>query len=590
MGYFRILFIFIFIFVFLLIPQSGLPKNFVPNPGFEIDKDQNGIPDFWLVEKDQYALYRIENGKKGKAISIFGKGKISCRLKGLKKNTYYLLSFYVKRDGWKEGEYPKIKVFGKEIVLNELIAWGDWVRLSFLINSSSYTETTLSLIDPNLSHKISFDEVVLSEFIPTPLFPNDKVYSYYPVFKWSLPKNNFVLSYEIEVSRSQDFREKLVLGNVICPWKNSFTVDLPLDAGTWFWRVKVYKNRRLISVSKPAHFCLIPYFPIGIFGVPSKYIHIVKKAGFNSIYTGIHSIRSLLQLSKTQMNLLLTIPSELNSKKTQLFLRKATHIKNILAWYLRDEPEIWFVPPKYIWEMKRYVKALDPKHPTLITLVRAEKVEDYGPCADIIMVDPYPIPRRPVTWLSESIDRVKKLFPYKPVWAVIQAFDWSAFPYGNESRSWGRDPTYEEERCLTYLAIIHGARGLFYYTFKSKNYFIMERKRHWNELKKVIEELNNIYPIIVSPTIFPVKHVAYSEDKAIHYIIKKSKHRFYLLSVNVTPHFKEATLRLSGIFLNGRAKEIFQKRAFSIKKGLLKTRFSPYQVQVYEISPLTHPD
>lgn len=579
MGYFRIL----FIFILLLVPYSGLTKNFVPNPGFEIDKDQNGVPDHWILKKEQSSLFKIEKGKKGKGISIIGRAKISCNIKGLQKDTYYLLSFYIKRDGWKEGEYPRIRIFGKEIVLNELIAWGDWIRLNFLVSSGSYTKTTFSFIDPNLSHKISLDEVVLSEFIPIPLSPKDKVFSYYPVFKWDLPENNFVLSYEIEISRSQDFRERLSLGKVTCPWKNSFAVDFPLDAGIWFWRIKVYKNRRLISVSKPACFCLIPYFPIGIFGVSSKYIHIVKKAGFNSIYANAYSLRSLLQLSKTQMNLLLTIPSELSSKKTQIFFKKAKHIENILAWYLSDEPEIWFVPPKYLWELKRYIKALDPRHPTLITLVRAEKVEDYGQCADIIMVDPYPIPRRPVTWLSDSIDKVKALFPYKPIWAVIQAFDWSAFPYGEEARSWGRDPTYEEERCLTYLAIIHGVTGLFYYTFKNKNYFIMERKRHWNELKRVIRELNSIYPIIVAPTIFPEKHVAYSEDKAIHYIIKKLKHRLYLLSVNVTPYFKKAILRLPNICLNGEAKEIFQKRSFPIKEGLFKAQFSPYQIHIYQL-------
>lgn len=583
MAYFKILFVVLALF---FTPRSGFAENLVPNPGFEVDKDQNGIPDFWYVEKGASASFKIvENGKKGKAVSILGKGKISCKLKGLKKHTYYLLSLYVKRSGWKEGEYPKIQIFEKEIILNEVIAWGDWIKLSFLIKSGSCTFTKLSLIDPNLSHRVCFDEVVLSEFVPVPLFPKGKLYSYFPVFKWLMPQNNFVLSYSIEISRHQDFRKKFILGRVTCPTELSFKIDFPLDAGVWFWRIKVYRNERLISVSKPARFYLIPYFPIGIYGVPLGYIDVVKKAGFDSICTRINSVKALSKLSKKGINLLLTLPPDLSTKKAQLFIKKVSHMKHILAWYLSDEPEIWFVPPNYLWWLKRYIKALDPQHPTLITLVRAEKVKDYGQCADIVMVDPYPIPRKPVTWLSESIDRVKELLPYRPVWAVIQAFDWSAFPYGQEDRSWGRDPTYEEERCLTYLAIIHGVSGLFYYTFKSKNYFIMERKKHWHEIKKLIRELNEIYPIIISPTIFPVQHVCYSKDKAVHYIIKKSNNRFYLLCVNVTPFFRNTVLKLPRFCSHGKAKEIFQKNCVPICNGLLKVQFSPYQVHIYSIFP-----
>ncbi len=568
---------------------SGI--NLVPNGGFERDLDANTIPDSWFVEGSSSAIYKIESHcKKGRCVSILGRGVYACRLKGLKKNKSYLLSLWIKRDGWREGEYPKIRIFGQEFYLNNIIGWGDWIRLFLLVNSGNNNNTTLQLINPGLHHKIYFDEILLKEFSPVPVSPKGEIYTYWPEFVWCMPENPYVLQIQVEISRYADFRDPFIITYGINPRGNRLYPSFPIDGGRWFWRIKVYKNRKLIATSNPASFYISAYFPIGIYGVPLKYLDVIREAGFNSICLGGDhvSIKKSYSLAlKKGLNLLLGVPSDLNNKDSQDLIIGFRNQAGILGWYLRDEPEIWLFPPAHLWELKRYIKSLDPTHPSLITLVRAKKAEDYGECADIIMVDPYPIPRRPVTWLSDSIDKVKRLFPYKPVWAVIQAFDWSAFPYGEEKRDWGRDPTYEEERCLTYLAIIHGARGLFYYTFKSKNYFIMERKKHWHEVKKVIKELNNIYPIIVSPTIFPAEDVAYSKDKAIHYIIKGLKHKLYLFCVNVTPHFKDAILQLPDICLNGKAKEIFQKSTLSIKKGLLKTSFSPYQVQIYEISPLT---
>ncbi len=533
-------FILIVIFFF---PSIGFSfQNLIPNPSFE-DKDRDSIPDGWNIYRVYYLVYK---GKKGRAICLSGKGKISCTIRGIKKNSYYLLSFWIKRDGWKEGEYPQVEIFNKKILLNTVIGWGDWIKICMLLNSKENGRTKLSLIDPGLSHKIHFCRLCLVEFYPKLLFPEGAIYSYYPRFSWRMPENPYVLDFEIEISRYRDFRKVIKLVQI--KGRNQFFPDFPIDSGRWFWRIKVYKNRKFISASKEKCFYIIPQFPVGIFGVPLKYVDKIKKAGFDSICLGGDPFsleKKILLLSRKRINMLLSLPYKFSEKNIQLIfsLRKNPYI---LAWYLRDEPEIWHFPPIYLWKIKRYVKALDPTHPTLITLVRAKKVEEYGQCTDIIMVDPYPIPISPLTKLSESIDQVKRIFPEKPVWAVIQAFDWSSFPYGEEKRSWGRDPTYPEERCLTYLAVIHGASGLFYFTFKSKNYFILERKRHWDDIKRLISELNRIRYILRAPKIYPIESVCITEG--IHYIVKRvlegNKRGNYLLAVNSSPSPKEIEIRV----------------------------------------------
>ena len=531
---------FMLIFVFLF-PSICLSfQNLIPNPSFE-DKNRDGIPDGWDIYGIYYLVYK---GEKGRAICLSGKGKISCTIQGIKKDTYYLLSFWIKRDGWKEGEYPQIEIFNKKISLNTVIGWGDWIKLYLLLNSKGNKRTKLSLINPGLSHKIHFCRLCLVEFYPKLLSPTRSIYSYYPKFIWKMPENPYVLDFEIEISRYRDFRKAIKLAKV--KGRNQFFPNFPIDSGRWFWRIRIYKNRKLLSVSKEACFYIIPKFPIGIYGVPMKYVDEIKKVGFDSISVGKILRKNISLLSKKGINMLLALPPKLSDRKTQSLIYSLRKNPHILAWYLRDEPEIWHFPPIYLWKIKEYVKTLDPTHPTLITLVRANNVRDYGECADIIMVDPYPIPLAPLTWLSKSIDEVKKIFPEKPVWAVIQAFDWSSFPYGEEKREWGRDPTYSEERCLTYLAVIHGASGLFYFTFKSKNYFILERKRHWNDVKKLIAELNSVRYILKAPKIYPIESVCIT--KGVHYIVKRvlegDKKGNYLLAVNSSPFPKEIGIRL----------------------------------------------
>jgi len=196
----------------------------------------------------------------------------------------------------------------------------------------------------------------------------------------------------------------------------------------------------------------------------------------------------------------------------------------------------------------------------------------------------------PVTWLSSCIDEARKaVFDEKPVWAVVQAFDWSACPYEGDKREWGRNPTYEEERCLTYLSIIHGARGVFYYTFKGGNYYIKDYPKHWEEVKRVVQELNQIYPLLLAPD-NSADGLA-TENSSIHCglkVVDKElssgiiKEGSYLIAVNVAHKPVRTTFTLPSFF-NGKARVLFEERSILIEKGTLSDRFAPYEVHIYSV-------
>jgi hypothetical protein len=105
-----------------------------------------------------------------------------------------------------------------------------------------------------------------------------------------------------------------------------------------------------------------------------------------------------------------------------------------------------------------------------------------------------------MTWLSDSIDESSKSMSNKgkQVWAVIQAFSWSYFRDSPILKN-AKNPTLEEERCLTYLAIVHGAKGILYYTYRGGKYEIKDFPEHWNDVKKIASELNILSPVLTAP-------------------------------------------------------------------------------------------
>ena len=80
----------------------------------------------------------------------------------------------------------------------------------------------------------------------------------------------------------------------------------------------------------------------------------------------------------------------------------------------------------------------------------------YADALDIVMADPYPVPDSPITMVGDAAGQLAAEFAgRKPVWIVPQAFG------GGEW--WGREPSLQELRSMTYQSIIKGARGIQYF-------------------------------------------------------------------------------------------------------------------------------
>jgi hypothetical protein len=539
--------------------------NLIENGNFE-----HGIPNNWI----KYGNIKLEDGYKGKAISISGKGMILFRVTGIEPNKYYLFSFLIKRDGFKDGEYPIISIFGKYFYINELFSWGRWVKLSFFIKSKNNVGE-IKLINPGLSHKLYFDEIRLIEFRVNPIYPKDRgiVSDIWPKFSYNIPKTEHILRIRIDISKDINFKDKISLRSFNIEG-STISLKRSLDRGLWYWRIHVYKGKEEICKSDIQSFYFVPFFPIGIYSAEIEAFKELKEIGFNSVQSYSRNIdfieKFVFSAKKNDLKAMIMIPKEVWRRDPSQFFKNMRNSKSILAWYLEDEPEGRGIPPSYIFRLRRYLKIMDSNHPTSLVILRSKKAYDYGEVVDIIMVDPYPIPNMPIKWLSDSIDEA--ISYKKNVWAVIQAFNW-----GSMGRD-GRDPTYEEMRCLTYLAIVHGAKGIFYYTYKGSKYKIKEHEGIWNGLKRIISELKYIYPLL---TVKNVSHKLRS-NKEIDFIVKEFNKKKYIIAVNKINKPIEA-LFWGKTLLKKRVRVLFENRILNIKDGILRDHFDPYGVHVYLI-------
>jgi hypothetical protein len=169
--------------------------------------------------------------------------------------------------------------------------------------------------------------------------------------------------------------------------------------------------------------------------------------------------------------------------------------KAVLAWNPGDEPDGGGVPPEVMLERHNRIKDADPEVPTYMTLCIPGAYAKYAAMAEVIAPDPYPIRYAgastvPVfTMVSQAVATATPLG--RPIWAIPQAFG-----YAREQSSW-RVPTFAEERNMTYLALLAGAKGLVYYTYRDPGFDMRANPQLWEGLKTLPAEIATLAPFLL---------------------------------------------------------------------------------------------
>ena len=245
----------------------------------------------------------------------------------------------------------------------------------------------------------------------------------------------------------------------------------------------------------------------------------------------------------------------------------------LLGWYIADEPTGNNKSPEQLEEIYRLVNKIDPWHPvSIVFMAPFLSSRKYINALDIVMADPYPVPDLPVTMTGDVAGQLKAEFNGKrPVWIVPQVFG------GGEL--WGREPTIQEMRTMTWQSIIKGATGIQYFVRQGLNYF-PKSTATWGECGRMAMEVAELTPWLLSDEeTLPVE--SYSNN----IIVSSRLHdgQLIVLAVNKVNVPQSATIRISRVN-TGQARVLFENRSVSVYAGLFTDQLAPFGSQVYLIN------
>jgi hypothetical protein len=242
----------------------------------------------------------------------------------------------------------------------------------------------------------------------------------------------------------------------------------------------------------------------------------------------------------------------------------------LLAWYISDEPNGNKIPPAQLEEICRTIKETDPWHPlSAVFTAPFLSSKKYAGAFDIVMADPYPVPKSSVSQVGDITSQLRSEFEgKKPVWIVPQAFG------GGEW--WGREPTIQEMRSMTYQAIVNGARGIQYFVRHGLNSFPKSTSA-WNECGRMAMEIAEITPWLLSD-----EKTLQVRALSKNLLISSALHERQLLIivVNLLNSPRKIDINIQGS-TTGPARVLFENRSVSIWSGTFSDYLPASGSQVY---------
>lgn len=313
-----------------------------------------------------------------------------------------------------------------------------------------------------------------------------------------------------------------------------------------------------------------PFFPIGMYlGRPDM----LNNTGFNCLMPSTMAPEIIEESDRTGVLISPELTGVLRGHlpwQVGVAVKPFKNHANLFGWYLCDEPDHakMTVSPLEMRLATKMVHEIDPTRPTWAVVMSwtDSNMYQYADTVDILATDIYPIEetnkKRPVVEVAEKTDILKRAVgKNKPGIAVLQ--------------STGK-ATPEEEIAMTYLALVHGADGLFYWQL----FEAQENQEVWQTMVDLSLEVKALTPVLTAPD---YDRQAKVSDPRIHTMTKKLGNRLYVLTVNSTPEeIGNVKISQPGA-LGPEAKVLFERRDVPISGETWTEIFRPYERHVYSI-------
>ncbi|MBI3416895.1 MAG: hypothetical protein HY043_16515 [Verrucomicrobia bacterium] len=342
------------------------------------------------------------------------------------------------------------------------------------------------------------------------------------------------------------------------------------------------------------------FFPLGIYGVRNAAeLETARNLGCNLVCGAAR--REFLDEADARGLKVLAAPPTFAGKNfspgaTRQAIASLDHHPALWAWYLVDEPDLNQISPREVAEARGTFKALGARKPTALVVYQGQNLIDYRRGADILMFDRYPIPWLPLANFGQHARLARLAAGDKPLLAVIQAFDWNYFRELLPDEKNFRAPTYEELKCMTYLALTHRADGLLYYALHDGKWDAREHPEIWGALQRVLAEVNERRPLFQAVHEWWLPDLRYRQPSARFNAsletsittalvrVRRGSVRVpagrYIVAVNTTEREQIASFLLPHA-ADGRIAVFDENRSLVAESNRVEDRFAPFALHVY---------
>ncbi len=331
-----------------------------------------------------------------------------------------------------------------------------------------------------------------------------------------------------------------------------------------------------------------PFFPYGWYHVSwsftpedrLEFLRSVAAGGFNTVHASLKQIDEWDPFLAAAEQLKVKVITEFGVDMEQAIKRYRERAA-VLAWNPGDEPDGQGVEPAAMLERHHGIKDWDATVPTFMTLCQPQQYSRYVHAAEVIAPDPYPI-----TSATATTDPVYSLLTQaqaeawkygRPIWAILQCFGYDGKP---GSGPW-LIPSFAQVRNMTYLALLAGAKGVLYYTFRDTGFDMAKQPELWAGMTTLPAEIQRLEPWLLNGQRLPLETGRNDVYAGVWTLAGKT---VACVVSSARTESRELSLALPA-GLAGQATNLFPSRPASLRvqAGKLGGAIGPLEVQVYEL-------
>ena len=254
------------------------------------------------------------------------------------------------------------------------------------------------------------------------------------------------------------------------------------------------------------------------------------------------------------------------------------------GWYLFDEPELHGMDPRILAAAREAIRAEDPVRPVTIAASWLGADYPYRGAFDVAILDKYPIPYSGPAAIIPALERARQSgerwqFAFQ-AYATDLDHRWPSSDPGP-----GRYPTRDEMRAMAFLALNHGAEGLWAFSFDYLHHTPGSEWK-WVELTELARELRGLEAVWASRET-PAISISGESDGPLDAFVRRLGAVHYVTIVNSSGRTLKGSVALNGLPNAAGITRIDADAPFetagTLARANLTATWRPYSAHVYAI-------